>query len=153
MRAYFLAANLESSSDLAPVQTIFPELKIRAVVLGSRILIMTAANRLGLYSALRAWSAIFFRSNLHPRLTVDTIFLKTDIHCYQQILSRYNVLIITVVEELFQVQQKLVSLELEWMDQRYQQEQVSQESVIVNHRLLHWSLGSQQGTWGLAVGK
>ena len=30
---------------LAPVQTILPELKIRAVVLGSRILIMTAAKR------------------------------------------------------------------------------------------------------------
>ena len=30
---------------LAPVQTIFPELNISAVVLGSRILIMTAAKR------------------------------------------------------------------------------------------------------------
>lgn len=30
---------------LAPVQTIFPELKMRAVVLGSRILIITAAKR------------------------------------------------------------------------------------------------------------
>ena len=29
----------------APVQTIFPELKIKAVVLGSRILMITAANR------------------------------------------------------------------------------------------------------------
>ena len=29
----------------APVQTIFPELNMRAVVLGSRILIITAANR------------------------------------------------------------------------------------------------------------
>lgn len=29
---------------LAPVQTIFPELNIKAVVLGSRILIITAAN-------------------------------------------------------------------------------------------------------------
>jgi hypothetical protein len=28
-----------------------------------------------LYSALRAWRAIFFRSNLHPRFTVDTMFL------------------------------------------------------------------------------
>ena len=49
--------------------------KVRfTVVLGSRILMMTAANRFGLYSALRACSAIFFRSSLHPRLTVDTIF-------------------------------------------------------------------------------
>ena len=30
---------------LAPVQTIFPELNINAVVLGSRILIITAAKR------------------------------------------------------------------------------------------------------------
>ena len=30
---------------LAPVHTIFPELKIRAVVRGSRILMMTAAKR------------------------------------------------------------------------------------------------------------
>lgn len=29
---------------MAPVQTIFPELNIKAVVLGSRILIITAAN-------------------------------------------------------------------------------------------------------------
>ena len=46
------------------------------VVLGSRILMMTAAKRFGLYSAFRACKAIFFRSSLHPRLTVDTIFWK-----------------------------------------------------------------------------
>lgn len=71
-RAYFLAASRDCSSLdakvsdhagkggraawplavgggrtdlLAPVQTIFPELKISAVVLGSRILMMTAAKR------------------------------------------------------------------------------------------------------------
>ena len=64
--AYFLAASRDRSSLrrhthtvkfatavtppflsylLAPVQTIFPELKMRAVVLGSRILMMTAAKR------------------------------------------------------------------------------------------------------------
>ena len=64
--AYFLAASRDRSSLrrhthtvkvtnvtikcflgylLAPVQTIFPELKTRAVVLGSRILMMTAAKR------------------------------------------------------------------------------------------------------------
>jgi len=74
--AYSLAANLESSSDLAPVHTIFPELKIRAVVFGFRILIITAGKRLGLYSTLGALRAIFFRSNLNPRFTDDTIFLK-----------------------------------------------------------------------------
>ena len=76
MRAYFLAASRESSSLLAPVHTIFPELNMSAVVRGSRILMMTAAKRLGLYSALRAWRAIFLRSSLQPKLTVDTIFLK-----------------------------------------------------------------------------
>jgi len=76
MRAYFLAASRESSSLLAPVHTIFPELNMSAVVRGSRILMMTAAKRLGLYSALRAWRAIFLRSSLQPKLTVETIFLK-----------------------------------------------------------------------------
>lgn len=79
MRAYFRAARRESSSLLAPVQTILPDEKMRAVVRGSRIRIMTAANRFGLYSALRACSAIFFRSNLQLRLTVDTIFLKNEV--------------------------------------------------------------------------
>jgi hypothetical protein len=38
-------ASRESSSDFAPVTTILPEAKINAVVLGSRILIITAAKR------------------------------------------------------------------------------------------------------------
>ena len=42
------------SSDLAPVTTILPEAKISAVVLGSRIRMMTAAKRFGLYSAFLA---------------------------------------------------------------------------------------------------
>src|SRR5689334_11908124 len=45
MRAYLRLASLLSSSDLAPVTTILPEAKIRAVVFGSRIRMMTAANR------------------------------------------------------------------------------------------------------------
>lgn len=45
IRAYLRAANFESSSDLAPVTTILPEAKIKAVVLGSRIRIITAAKR------------------------------------------------------------------------------------------------------------
>lgn len=75
IRAYFLAASLESSSLFAPVHTIFPEEKISAVVLGSRILMITATNRFGLYSALRACRAICFRSNLQQRSTVETMFL------------------------------------------------------------------------------
>lgn len=47
IRAYLRLASLESSSDLAPVTTILPLAKIRAVVLGSRIRMITAANRLG----------------------------------------------------------------------------------------------------------
>lgn len=63
MRAYLRLASLLSSSDLAPVTTILPDAKIKAVVLGSRIRMMTAAKRLGLYSALRACSAMVFKSS------------------------------------------------------------------------------------------
>ena len=73
--AYFLAANLDSISLLAPVHTILPELNISAVVRGALILIINAANRFGLYSALRACNAIFFKSNLQPTLIVLTMFL------------------------------------------------------------------------------
>src|SRR5277367_1161061 len=90
IRAYFREASLESSSDFAPVTTIFPDAKINAVVFGSRIRIITAANRyksanlptkrgfkrtLGLYSAFLACKAIVFKSRRQSRLTVATIFL------------------------------------------------------------------------------
>lgn len=75
IRAYLREARRESSSDFAPVTTILPEANMSAVVLGSRIRITTAANRLGLYSALRAWRAIVLRSSRHSRLTVATMFL------------------------------------------------------------------------------
>ncbi|KYM86739.1 hypothetical protein ALC53_03889, partial [Atta colombica] len=52
--AYFLAARRESPSLLAPVQTILPLLNISAVVLGSLIRMITAANLFGLYSAFLA---------------------------------------------------------------------------------------------------
>jgi len=45
IRAYLREASFESSSDLAPVTTILPEAKMSAVVFGSRIRMMTAANR------------------------------------------------------------------------------------------------------------
>ncbi|KAH3664067.1 hypothetical protein OGAPHI_004781 [Ogataea philodendri] len=64
----------ESSSDLAPVTTILPDAKISAVVLGSLIRIITAAKRFGLYSALRACSAIVFSSKRQSRFTVATMF-------------------------------------------------------------------------------
>ena len=55
------------------MQTIFPEEKMSAVVLGSRIRIITAANRFGLYSAFRARIAILFKSNFpQSRSTVAT---------------------------------------------------------------------------------
>jgi hypothetical protein len=73
---YFLAASLLNSSDFAPVQTILPDVKIRAVVLGSLILIITAANLLGLYSAFLQFRAIFLRSSLAPKFAVETIFCR-----------------------------------------------------------------------------
>ena len=60
--AYCFAAFLESSSERAPVHTIFPLEKINAVVFGSFIRIITAANLFGLYSAFFALSAICLRS-------------------------------------------------------------------------------------------
>jgi len=48
---------------LAPVITILPDEKINAVVLGSRIRMMTAAKRLGLYSAFLQLSAMFLSSS------------------------------------------------------------------------------------------
>ena len=50
---------------------------MRAVVLGSRMRMMTAAKRFGLYSAFRACSVICFKFSVHPRFTVATIFLNT----------------------------------------------------------------------------
>ena len=54
MAVYFLPAFMASSSLRAPVMIIFPEAKMRAVVRGSRMRMMTAWKRFGLYSALRA---------------------------------------------------------------------------------------------------
>ena len=54
---------------------------------------MTAAKRFGLYSALRACRAIFFRSNLQVRLTVQTMFLKRSkniIICNTVVFSVYE---------------------------------------------------------------
>ena len=75
IRAYLRAAKRESASLLAPVHTILPELNMSAVVRGDRMRIITAAKRFGLYSAFRAYNAIFFNSNEQPKLTVLTIFL------------------------------------------------------------------------------
>lgn len=62
---YFLAAILDWSSLLAPVQIIFPLANIKSVGLGSLILMITAGKRVGLYSASRACRAIIaFKSNL-----------------------------------------------------------------------------------------
>jgi len=43
--AYLRAASRANASVFAPVQTIFPELKMSAVVLGARMRIMAAAKR------------------------------------------------------------------------------------------------------------
>jgi len=57
IRAYLRAANFESSSDLAPVTTILPEAKIKAVVLGSRIRIITAAKRYTTTFQIKNWGS------------------------------------------------------------------------------------------------
>lgn len=54
--------------------TILPEAKMSAVLFGSLILMITAAKRLGLYSAFLACKAIAFKSNLHSKFTVATTF-------------------------------------------------------------------------------
>lgn len=72
--AYYLDAVSDISSDFAPVQTIFPDAKMRAVVLGSLILMMAAAKRLGLYSTFWQWWEIWSKFNWQPRFAVDTIF-------------------------------------------------------------------------------
>jgi len=73
---YFLMVEINKYIYLlAPVHTILPELNIRAVVRGSRILIITAAKRFGLNSAFLALRAISLRSSLQSKLTVHTMFL------------------------------------------------------------------------------
>ncbi len=74
IRAYLRLANWHSYSERAPVITILPLLKIRPVVLGFRKRIITAANRLGLYSVALPFQVISLRSSLHPKLTVPTTF-------------------------------------------------------------------------------
>ena len=69
-----MAASFDYSSDLAPVHTILPEEKINAVVLGSLILMITAAKRFGLYSAFLQFKAIFLKSSFVPKLAVETMF-------------------------------------------------------------------------------
>jgi hypothetical protein len=59
---------------LDPVQTIFPDEKIRAVALGSLILITKAANLLGLYSAFLAFKANCLRFKVELSEAVDTTF-------------------------------------------------------------------------------
>eukprot|EP00324_Dicrateria_rotunda_P000010 CAMPEP_0206164080 /NCGR_PEP_ID=MMETSP1474-20131121/14101_1 /ASSEMBLY_ACC=CAM_ASM_001110 /TAXON_ID=97495 /ORGANISM="Imantonia sp., Strain RCC918" /LENGTH=233 /DNA_ID=CAMNT_0053566779 /DNA_START=33 /DNA_END=732 /DNA_ORIENTATION=- len=72
--AYFRAAARAIGSDLAPVTTTFPLLKMSAVVFGSCIRMMTAEKRFGLYSELRACMAMAFRSSSMERLHVATTF-------------------------------------------------------------------------------
>ena len=78
--AYILEEVLEISSDFAPVQTTFPDLKMRAVVFGSLIRIIHAANLLGLYSEFLARKAIYLRSSSQPRLKVETMFYSLGLY-------------------------------------------------------------------------
>ena len=72
--AYFRPAREQSYSDLAPVITILPDLKMSAVVLGLCNLIITAANRLGLYYAFLAFKYMSLSSSLQFRFIVPTTF-------------------------------------------------------------------------------
>lgn len=74
IQANFLEATFAESSFFAPVQTIFPDAKTKAVVLGTFSLMTTAANLLGLYSAFLAWRAICLRFKGQLRFTVATMF-------------------------------------------------------------------------------
>jgi hypothetical protein len=74
-----LAAVYDSISDFAPVQTILPDLKISAVVLGSLILIIAAAKRFGLYSTFFPFRPTLFRSSVVPNLAVETIFCRVGL--------------------------------------------------------------------------
>lgn len=76
--ANFFEASNASSSFLAPVQTIFPELNISAVLLGSRIRIITPLNRAGLYSELRVRELIRVKFKRTPKSIVATQFLKEN---------------------------------------------------------------------------
>ena len=79
IHANFQDAIREAFSFFAPVQTIFPDAKIKAVVFGCLNLITTAANLLGLYSAFLACSAIYFKFKGQLRFTVETIFYNLGI--------------------------------------------------------------------------
>src|SRR3990167_9856896 len=64
--------------DFAPVETIFPELKIKAEVLGSRMRITNPGNCSGLYSVFGNVSASFINGISWPReaeQTMLTIFI------------------------------------------------------------------------------
>lgn len=52
--------------------------------------IVMLVGTFGLYSAFLAWRAINFRSNGHPRLTVETMFLH-QISCEYHILYLSNI--------------------------------------------------------------
>eukprot|EP00205_Picochlorum_sp_RCC944_P007289 CAMPEP_0182613928 /NCGR_PEP_ID=MMETSP1330-20130603/28036_1 /TAXON_ID=464278 /ORGANISM="Picochlorum sp., Strain RCC944" /LENGTH=113 /DNA_ID=CAMNT_0024833697 /DNA_START=167 /DNA_END=508 /DNA_ORIENTATION=- len=71
---YFFAASWDMASLLAPVQTILPLANIKAVVFGSLMRMMTAAKRLGLYSAFLACLTIDLKSSLQFIWTVATTF-------------------------------------------------------------------------------
>lgn len=76
IRANFFDANSASCSLRAPVHTTLPDLKMSAVVLGSRIRMTTPLKRAGLYSVLRVRKLIVRKLSSHPKSIVATQFLK-----------------------------------------------------------------------------
>jgi len=72
--------------DLAPVETIFPELKINADVFGSLILITNPGNCSGLYSVFGKVSASFIKGISCPSEAEQTIpnpFFEVALKGYQ----------------------------------------------------------------------
>jgi hypothetical protein len=80
---------------------------------------ITAAKRLGLYSALRACNAIRFKSNGQPRLTVETIFLKINRKkCTIRIRRGFTVNLVVNVRHQLDVEYMVLQLKREWQEQQ-----------------------------------
>lgn len=99
--AYLRLASRHSSSERAPVMTIFPLLKMSPVVLGFLSLMMTAAKRLGLYSVAFPFHVISLRSSLHPRLTVPTTFCTLGWHASGTFMILFYIMLLIINYWLF----------------------------------------------------
>lgn len=81
MRAYLREARRESSSDLAPVTTIFPDAKMSAVVFGSRIRMITAAKRCIGTRRYELITGVENQSSMQPVTDLWIVLCITGVHC------------------------------------------------------------------------